>query len=53
MAEQQNHSPVYIVHEVGILIVAHDLDFIHAQFVAALSQETDFLYGHLKRHGKP
>lgn len=53
MAEQQNHSPVYIAHEVGVLIVAHDLDFIHAQFAAALSQETDFLYGHLKGQGKP
>lgn len=52
-AEQQNHSPVYIVHNVGILVVTQDLDFIHAQFVAALLQETDFLYGHLKQHGKP
>lgn len=53
MAEQQNHSPVYIVDKVGVLIATHDLDFIQAQFAAALLQETNFLYGHLKPQRKP
>lgn len=52
MAEQQNHSPVYKGHKIGILIATHDLDFIQAHLAVALFQETNFLYGHLKQQRK-